>query len=196
VISRNRIWLGAAMALAVSAAAQAQNWQVGASIGLVNDVEKKLSLDEFHHQDVNAWVGFEIEDHVILLGTFGSLQVHGSNAGKTVSIGGGVSAPLPDLTNRINYGTLGVAYEFLEGDYASGLFAGFGGYRIDPEDVEPALEQFQDARETVWGWHVGADASFRVASRIRIIPRLTLHYIKSESGRTLLTANIGMSYKF
>ncbi len=196
MISRNRIWLGAAMALAAAAAARAQNWQVGASAGLVDSVEKSVRLDEFKRHDVNAWVGFEIEDRVVLRGTFGSLRVAGANAGKSLAIGGSPTAPLPDLPDRINYASIGVEYQVLEGDYASGLFAGFGGYRIDPEATDPSLEQFRDAHETVFGWQVGADASFRVASRIRVIPRLTLHKIKSQSGRSLLTANIGLSYTF
>jgi hypothetical protein len=132
---------------------------------------------------------------VVLRGTFGSLRASGSNAGMTGNIG---SSPvtLPDLTNRINYGTLGVSYEFWEGTYTSGLFAGIGGYRIEPDAVDPALESFRDVRETVFGWHVGADAAFQVASRLSVLARLTLHKIKSTEGHSILTANAGLVYRF
>ncbi|HKD11981.1 MAG TPA: outer membrane beta-barrel protein [Thermoanaerobaculia bacterium] len=193
---RKRIWLGTAMALAVTAAARAQIWQVGASAGVVNAVENGIHLDAFGHQDVNGWVGYELDYHVTLLGTFGSLRTTGSNAGKSVAIGGAPTAPLPDLPVRVTYTTIGVLYEFWEGDFNSGLFAGFGGYHINPDEGDPSLDSFRDPQETVWGWTVGADASFRVAKRWYVIPRLTLHEVKSHSGRSLLTADIGVAYKF
>ncbi len=196
MIFRKRFWIAAASALFVAASVHAQSWQAGASLGLVDAAEKHLRLDEFKHSDVNAWVGFQVEDHVFLRGTFGSLRVAGVNAGSSVSVGGAPSAPLPELADRINYGTVGIAYEFLEGDYASGLFAGIGGYRIDPDATDPAFEGFRDARQTVWGWHVGVDAAFRVSKRIHVIPRVTLHKIKSNVSRSLLTANIGVAYSF
>jgi len=182
--------------LLLAQTARAQGWGVGASAGLVNNVDHRFRLDEFRRHDVNAWVEYELEEKVLLRGTFGSLRVSGANAGTTPIIDGSVGAPLPDLTDRINYGTLGVAYEFWEGTYTSGLFAGIGGYRIEPQAVEPGLENFRDARETVFGWHVGAEGAVQIAARLSVLARLTLHKIKATSGRSVLTANAGLVYRF
>ena len=188
-----RLWLAAATALLWAASARAQSWGFGASAGLVNDVEKRFHLDEFQRHDINAWVQFEVEEKVQLRATFGSLKVAGSNAGTTPD---STTTPLPDLPDRINYASLGVSYEFWEGDYTSGLFGGIGGYRIEPEPVEPGLESFRDARETVFGWHAGLEGGVRIASRLSVLARLTFHKIKSTTGRTLLTANAGLAYRF
>jgi Outer membrane protein beta-barrel domain len=178
------------------ALAQAQAWGVGASVGLTNDVDHRFALDEFRRHDVNAWVQYEIEERVVLRGSFGSLRVSGSKAGTTQDIGGSPTAPLPDLTDRMNYGTLGISYEFWEGTYTSGLFAGIGGYRIEPEAVEPGLESFRDARETVFGLHVGLDSAVQLTRRLSVLARLTVHKIKSAEGHSILTANAGLVYRF
>ena len=196
MISLKRFLLAAAMALLVGVPARAQSWEAGASVGLVNDVEKKFQIDEFKRHDVSVWAGYEIEDKVILRAMFGSLRVQGSHGGETIAVNGAPAAPLPDLPDLINYGTLGVAYEFLEENFKSGIFAGIGGYRIEPEATEPALRSFQDVRETVLGWHVGVDGSFQVASHLSILGRFTIHKIKSAEGQTLLTAHVGLGYRF
>ncbi len=175
--------------------ALAQGWGVGASVGLTNDVDHRFALDEFRRHDVNAWVQYELEERVVLRGMFGSLRVSGSNAGMTGNIGGS-PVKLPDLTDRINYGTLGVSYEFWEGTYTSGLFAGIGGYRIEPDAVEPALESFRDVRETVFGWHVDLDGAVQLTRRLSVLARLTVHKIKSAEGHSILTANAGLVYRF
>jgi len=176
--------------------ARAQAWGAGASAGFVNDIDRHFRLDEFHRHDVNVWVEYELEEKVVLRGTFGSLRVSGANAGTSVSIGGGPTAPLPDWKDRINYGTLGISYDFWEGVYTSGFFAGIGGYRIEPDAVEPAFESFRDARETVFGLHVGFDGAVQVTSRLSLLGRLTVHKIYSTGGRSLLTANVGLVYRF
>jgi hypothetical protein len=175
--------------------AQGQGWGVGASVGLTNDVDHRFALDEFRRHDVNAWVQYELEERVMLRGTFGSLRVSGSNAGMTGDVLGS-AVQLPDLTDRINYGTLGVSYEFLEGTYTSGLFAGIGGYRIEPDAVEPALESFRDLRETVFGFHVGLDGAVQLTRHLSVLARLTVHKIKSAEGHSILTANAGLVYRF
>jgi len=194
MISKRFILASAGILLSYGVAL-AQGWGVGASVGLTNDVDHRFALDEFRRHDVNAWVQYELEERVVLRGTFGSLRVSGSKAGMTRNIGGS-PAPLPDLTDRINYGTLGVSYEFWEGTYTSGLFAGIGGYRIAPDAVEPALESFRDVRETVFGWHVGLDGAVQLTRRLSVLARLTLHKIKSAEGHSILTANAGLVYRF
>ena len=175
--------------------ARGQGWGVGASVGLTNDVDHRFALDEFRRHDVNAWVQYELEERGVLRGTFGSLRVSGSNAGMTGDVGG-ASVQLPSLTDRINYGTLGVSYEFWEGTYTSGLFAGIGGDRIEPDAVEPALESFRDVRETVFGWHVGLDGAVQLTRGLSVLARLTVHKIKSAEGHSILTANAGLVYRF
>jgi hypothetical protein len=187
------LWLAAGMALMASGLARAQAWQVGVSAGVVNDVESHFHLSEFERHDVNGWIQYQIAERAQLRGTFGSLKVHGANAGITPE---GASAPLPDLPDRIRYGTLGVSYEFWEGSYTSGFFAGIGGYRIDPDPADPSVENFRDARETVFGWHVGADAGVQIAARLSLVARLTLHKVYSTPGHSLLTANGGLAYRF
>nr|MDQ5873736.1 hypothetical protein [Acidobacteriota bacterium] len=49
----------------LAASVSAEDWGVGASIGLVNDVEKRFRLDEFDPGDFNGWVDFRLEEHVI-----------------------------------------------------------------------------------------------------------------------------------
>ncbi|MGH9318156.1 MAG: hypothetical protein ACRD1P_13740 [Thermoanaerobaculia bacterium] len=175
----------------------AQDRSVGASVGLVNDIQDTLRLDGFRRTDWNAWVCFELEERVVLRATVGSLLVKGANAGLTVSLPPGAPpAPLPDLTDRINYLTVGVSYEFWEGDYTSGLFGGLGGYRVNPRPVDPQFEPYRDVGETVFGWHAGADASLRIVSRFSLVGRLTFYRIDSASNRSLLTANAGIEYRF
>jgi hypothetical protein len=175
----------------------AQDWGVGASVGVVNDVQNRFRPDGFHKPDWNGWGSFELESRVVLRATVGSLLVKGANAGRLVSIPAGAPpTPLPDLTDRINYLTVGVSYEFWEGDYTSGLFGGLGGYRVNPRAVDPQFLPYRDVGETVFGWHVGADASLRVVSRFSLIGRVTFHGIDSARSRSLLTANAGIAYRF
>jgi hypothetical protein len=194
MISKRFILASAGILLSYGIAG-AQAWGVGASVGLTNDVDHRFALDEFRRHDVNAWVQYELEERVVLRGTFGSLRVSGSNAGMTGDIGGS-PVQLPDLTDRINYGTLGVSYEFWEGTYTSGLFAGIGGYRIEPEAVATVFESFRDVRETVFGLHVGIDSSVQLSRRLSVLARLTVHKIYSAEGHSILTANAGLVYRF
>jgi hypothetical protein len=175
----------------------AQDWSAGASIGLANDVQSSFQLEGFNQPDWNVWVGFELEKDAELRGTYGSLKVNGSNAGMLVSIPPGAPpAPLPDLTDRINYVTVGVSYEFWEGDYTSGLFGGIGGYGVRPESVDPQYQPYLDAKATVFGLHFGADARLRVISRFSLIGRLTFHWIDSSPNKRVLTADVGVAYRF
>lgn len=185
--------LGLLLFATLAGTTAAEDWGIGASIGLVNDVEDRLRLDEFENQDVNMWVDFRLDDQVILRGMFGSLKVKGENAGLLAGV---PPEPLPDLESRIDYATIGVSYLFWEGDYTSGLFGGIGGYRVDPDPAPDAVTDFRDPREKVFGWHLGVDADLRVLARLSIVGRLTFHKIESEFKRSLLTANAGAVYRF
>lgn len=182
--------------LAVSAApALAQDWGVGASIGLVNDVEHRIRLDGFDPRDNSAWVDFQLEERVLLRGTFGTMRTKGSNAGSTAVIDGS-AVTLPDLKVRINYVDVAVSYQFWEGDFTSGFFGGIGGYRIDPDRAEPEFSDFRDPKETVFGFHAGVDGDLRVISRLSIVGRITFHKLFSDVNRSLLTANVGAAFRF
>ena len=179
----------------LAAPAAAEDWAVGASIGLVNDVERSFRLDEFHPRDGNAWVDFQLEERVILRGTFGSMKVNGDNAGRSATVGGS-AVVLPDLRTRIDYVTVGASYQFWEGDYTSGIFGGIGGYKINPDPAPQQITNFRDRNETILGWHFGVDGDLRVFSRLSIVGRLTYHYLVSESKRSLLAANAGAVFRF
>jgi hypothetical protein len=179
----------------LTAPAVAEDWAVGASIGLVNDVERSFRLDEFHPREGNAWVDFRLEDRVVLRGTAGSMKVNGDNAGQTAVVGGG-AVVLPDLKTRIDYVTVGISYQFWEGDYTSGIFGGIGGYKVNPDPSPQEITNFRDRNETVFGWHFGVDGDLRVLSRLSLVGRLTYHYVRSQSVRSLLTANAGAVFRF
>jgi len=189
--------LGIAVALVgiLAVPALAEDWAVGASLGVVNDVERSFRLDEFHPRDGNAWVDFRLEERAILRGTFGSMKVNGDNAGRAGVVGGN-AVVLPDLRTRMDYATVGVSYQFWEGDYTSGVFGGIGGYKVNPDPSPQDITNFRDRNETVLGWHFGVDGDLRVLTRLSIVGRITFHYVVSESKRSLLAANIGAAYRF
>jgi hypothetical protein len=178
-----------------SAPVRAQDWSVGASIGLTNDVNHRVRVSGFDPSDASAWVDFQLEERALLRGTIGSIKTKGSNAGLLADIDG-EEVELPDLKARIDYVNVGVSYQFWEGDYTSGIFGGIGGYKIDPERVAPEFEGFEDPEETVFGLHVGIDGDLRVISRLSLVGRITLHKIFSERNRLLLTANAGLAFRF
>jgi hypothetical protein len=127
----------------------------------------------------------------------GTLRVKGSNAGEQVTPPqGGSLITLPDLTEHIDYVSLGVSYQFAEAGYTSGIFAGFGGYKVRPDSVPAEIANYRDQRETAFGWHAGVDGGIQIVSRLSFVLRLTYHNIRSESGRSLLTANAGFGYRF
>ena len=177
-----------ASAILAPAAVRPQDWGLGASFGALNDVSHRFKISEFHARDLNGWVEFQLEDRVQLRGTYGSLRAPAARADEST----------PGLRSHVDYATIGVSYEFVEGqsDYTSGLFAGFGGYRVRPDAAPPGLEDLADHRETVFGWHAGVDGSIRVISRLSAVGRITAHRFRSTGGRTLLTANAGLLYRF
>jgi len=182
--------------LAISATpALAQDWGVGASIGLTNDVEHRIRLDHFDPRDVNAWVDFALEERVLLRGTMGSIKTKGAKAGLVADIDGD-EVVLPDLKERIDYVNVAVSYQFWEGDFTSGIFGGIGGYKIDPDRVDAEFREFQDPKETVFGFHAGVDGDLRVISHLSIVGRITFHKIFSDTNRSLLTANVGAAFRF
>lgn len=194
--TRTRVLIVAVFAAAVAGAAAAQSWTVGAALGVTEDVSHRFALDELKSRDVSAWIQYETQPEVQLRGTFGSLRTTAANSERFVSPNGGPSIVAPRMTSHIDYATLGASYEFVTGDYASGIFAGIGGYKIRPDAAPPGFEAFRDPSRTVIGLHVGADGSVRIVSRLSAVGRLTVHYFKADESRTILTAAGGLAYRF
>jgi outer membrane protein with beta-barrel domain len=191
-----KLVLVASSAFLFAAGALAQTWGAGMTIGVVNDVENHFHWDEFKSKDVAGYVEYEVEPKVIFRGTYGEMRVNGENAGKTFTLSSGETVVMPDLTNDIKYGTLGVSYEFFEGTFTSGLFGGLGGYKIEPREVPEEIANYRDNRETAFGLHVGADAGFQMIRHLSLVMRLTFHRIFSTQGRSTLSANAGLTYRF
>lgn len=197
ILMRARLALLLFGAVALAAPLAAQDWGVGASIGLVNDVEDQFQLDDFGHQDANAWVEFRLEEQVLLRAAIGSMEVKGENAGRSAElVPGDLPTILPDLEARIDYVTVSVSYQFWDGDYTSGLFGGIGGYRVNPDPAPALIADFRDPHEKVFGWHFGVDTDLRIFSRVSFIGRLTYHRVNSEFGRSILAANAGAVFRF
>ncbi len=195
---QKKLGFGVLTGFLVAGPSLAQRFGVGASVGVVNDVTERFHVGDFEPRDVNGWIDYEVTEKVIVRGTIGRLRMKGVNAGQVVTPPSGSSSiTLPDLRNHVDYGTLGVSYELAEGAYTSGLFAGFGGYKIIPEAIEDAfIANYRDPHETVLGWHGGVDGGVQLISRLSLMVRVTYHNIRSSSGRSLLTANGGLMYRF
>jgi hypothetical protein len=190
----------AALAFAASCPLFAQalpGWRIGAAAGVVNDVKGTFRIEGFDHYDFNVWGDYVTDDKVAIRAMIGQLKVRGSQSGDQVSLTpGGPTVTLPEFTDRIAYGTIGASYEYFEGDFTSGLFAGIGVYRVKPDSVDPPYQAFQDPSHTAFGWHFGADASFRIVSKLNLLMRLTYHYTTVDPRRQLLSATGGFTYRF
>ncbi|HEY6930601.1 MAG TPA: outer membrane beta-barrel protein [Thermoanaerobaculia bacterium] len=190
----------AALACAASAPLFAQGlpgWRIGAAAGVVNDVKGTFRIEGFDHYDFNIWGDYVTDEKVAIRAMIGQMKVRGSQSGDQVSLTpGGPTVTLPEFTDRINYGTIGASYEYFEGDFTSGLFAGIGVYRVKPDALDPTYQAFQDPSHTAFGWHFGADASFRIVSKLSLLVRLTYHYTTVDPRRQLLSATGGFMYRF
>jgi len=158
--------------------------------------ETEFHFDDFHRSDVNVWVDYEIERQVLLRGTVGRMHVAAYNAGRTVTIDGSPVAVPEDLRDRIDYGTLGVAYEFVDSAWKSGVIAGVGAYHVQPGDAGALPPEVADHHETVWGFHVGVDAELFVWRTLGILGRVTVHIPQTSPHRVLVAADAGVSYRF
>ena len=187
-------------ALALSGArlhAQAlESFGVGATVGLSNSVDHEFRLQNFDTHDANAWLQYQLEEDVLLRGTFGSMKVRGHNAGQPAVIAGGAAVSLPDLDDRVDYATVSVSYLFHAGSWDTGLFGGLGGYKIRPESTDPAYAPYRDDRETVWGLHLGVEADFQIWRRLSGVGRITYHVPQTHPHRQILLASAGLLYRF
>jgi hypothetical protein len=195
VLSKRVVLAGLALLLAAGSA-RAQAWGGGATIGIVNDVEHHFHWDEFHSKDITGYLEYEIEKQIVVRATYGQMNVKGENAGQTFTLPSGEIRTMPDLTEDIRYATLGVSYEFFEGPFTSGMFAGIGGYKIVPDPVPEEIANYRDNRETAFGWHVGVDGGWQMMKHLSLVVRLNMHGILSTQGRYILSAGGGLTYRF
>jgi hypothetical protein len=196
VVLSNRIVLAGLALLLAAGSARAQAWGGGATIGIVNDVEHHFHWDEFHSKDITGYLEYEIEKQIVVRATYGQMNVKGENAGQTFTLPSGKVMTMPDLTEDIRYATLGVSYEFFEGPFTSGMFAGIGGYKIVPDPVPEEIANYRDNRETAFGWHVGVDGGWQMMKHLSLVVRLNMHGILSTQGRYILSAGGGLTYRF
>lgn len=168
-------------------------WGVGASGGVVAAADSEFHFNDFHRSDLNAWIDYEVENQVLLRLTGGRMHVAAHDAGRSVTVGGSTFDVPGDLRDRIDYGTLSVAYEFVESAWRSGAFGGFGAYRVYPGAL-PAL--VGDRSETAWGFHVGLDAEVTVWRTLGFVGRVTVHVPQTSPHRVLVAADAGLAYRF
>lgn len=185
----------AALACGVRAQNASQNIGVGATVGLVDDISADFSSGSFKHSDVNGWVDYRFEKASLLRVTFGSMRIGQTHSESTVDTPDGPVA-VPLIKERVGYVTVGASYLFWEGWFTSGLFGGIGGYHIKPDAVAPPFTQFADQKQTVFGWHFGAEAIFRVYRNAGIVLRLTYHNVSATPHRQFLNANTGAVIRF
>ncbi|HEY1251946.1 MAG TPA: hypothetical protein VGH97_12210 [Thermoanaerobaculia bacterium] len=199
---RRTIAVGALLWAVLASGARAQgnvglsgNVGVGASIGLVDDISADFSSGSFKHSDVNGWVDYRFEKSSLLRLTFGSMRIAQTHSQSTVETPDGpVEVPL--IKERVGYVTVGASYLFWEGWFSSGIFGGIGGYRVTPDEVPPPYTAFADQKQTVFGWHFGTEAIFRVYKSSGIVLRLTYHNVSATPHRQFLNANTGAVVRF
>jgi hypothetical protein len=172
------------------------NFGVGAAYGAVNPVENRFRLENFQLRDASVWLEYRADESVVLRATLGSMKVDGHNAGETAPVGASANVVLPDLRDKIEYATVSAGYQFRESGFSSGLFGGVGGYRIRPETAAADYAPYQDSRETVWGFHFGAEAEVPLWRPVSFVARLTYHLPQTHPKRFLLSAVGGLAVHF
>jgi hypothetical protein len=195
ILLGRKIGISAVLWIALEAWARAQTFGVGGSVGLVNDASIDFTLDRFKHSEVTGWFDYQFEKNSLLRFTYGSMRTTQTNSEQTVDTPGGPLA-LPLMKERVGYVTVGVAYMFWEGYFTSGLIGGIGGYGFRPDAVASDFAQFGDRKETVFGWHFGTEAVFRVYKNFGIVGRLTYHNVSAHPHRQFVNADAGLVARF
>jgi hypothetical protein len=197
-IVRRALFLCAVLAASLAAPAApafAQSFAVGGAAGIVNDVSSDVEFSGFKWGEANGWFEYKMEKSTVLRLTYGSMWTQQSKSESTVTTPDGPVA-IPELDENVNYGIVSVSYLFWEGFFTSGLFAGIGGYGIRPDAVPAGLEPYADRRETVFGWHAGADGEFQVAKQVGLVLRLTYHNVSAHPHRQFVNADGGVVFRF
>jgi hypothetical protein len=182
--------------LAPAAPACGQSFGVGGAAGIVNDVSgDNVEFSGFQWGDANGWFEYRMERHTVLRLMYGSMWTQQSKSESTVTTPDG-PVTLPELDENVNYGIVSVSYLFWEGFFTSGLFAGIGGYGMRPDPVPAGFEEYADRRETVFGWHAGADGEFQVARQVGLVLRFTYHNVAAHPHRQFVVADGGAVFRF
>lgn len=192
---RKTILAGAIAWAALAAAARAQSFGVGGSVGLVNDISVDPQFDKFNHSEVTGWIDYRFEKNSLLRVTYGSMRTKQTHSEATVDTPDGPLA-VPRIKERVGYVTIGASYLFSEGFFTSGLFGGIGGYGIHPDTVPPPYDVVADRKETVFGWHFGSEAIFRAYKNVSIALRLTYHNVAAHPHRQFVNADTGLVVRF
>jgi hypothetical protein len=187
------------VALCLGAAAMhAQNWGVGATVGLVNDVSIDGTFDGFKRSEVTAWADYKMEHNTLLRGTFGWMRTTQTNSESTVTTPDG-PLTLPLVKERVNYGwsecrtSSGRASTPRVSSAASAVTTSS---RTNPKTLSPVFDPYLDRNETVFGWHVGMDGDFRLMKHLSLIIRFTYHNVSAHPHRQWVTADTGLVAKF
>ena len=192
---RKTLFVGAILWAVIVPLAQAQTFGVGGSVGIVNDGSVDWTLDGFKRSEVTGWFDYRFEKSSLLRFTYGSMRIKQTHSEETIVTPDG-SVTVPKMKERVGYVTIGVSYLFWEGFFTSGILAGIGGYGIRPDTVTPDVAAYADRKETVFGWHIGSEAVFRVYKNLGIVGRLTYHNVSAHPHRQLLNADAGLVARF
>jgi len=185
-----------AIALSLGTFAFAQQFEIGATYGWVNDVTHDWALGNFQAPNWEGWAAARIEEGAVARLTFGSLRMPGSNVGTVIPQGGGSSVVMPPYRDQVGFATLDVSYLFLQGPMTCGIFAGIGGYKLSPQGVPPEFTAYEDPRQTVFGWNAGVEGYLHLYRGLAGVGRLTFHNIFADTRRYLLEASVGAAYRF
>ena len=188
--------VGALCLVAAAVAAQGSavdQWSIGVTYGLTNDVEGRFRLDAFTPRDITAWVDYHIDNRTLLRASYVDITTKVDRPYQNPSVP--PPEPLPTRPIGIHGVTLGTSYQVFEGFFTSGIFGGIGGYHIGPNPA-PDLAPYQDRKETVFGFHAGVDGDFRIHRHASVVVRLTFHGILSETKRWLLSSSVGFAGHF
>jgi hypothetical protein len=173
-----------------AAGGRAQDWTIGATYGLANDIENRFRLDAFTPHEITAWVDYRLEPRTLLRTSYVDIT---TSADRSLSVPDSPPPqPIPTRPISIHALTVGVSYLAWEGFFTSGIFAGIGGYRIVP-DSNPDLAPYLDVKETAFGFHAGVDGDLRLTRHISAVGRLTLYGILSRSKRWIFAASVGLA---
>ncbi len=187
--------VGAFLCAAMTPLAHAQPFEVGGTFGWVNDATVDFGLDGFKPSEVTGWFGYRFEKWSVIRLTYGSMWNRQTYSEKTVDTPDG-AVFVPEMKERIGYVTVGASYIYSESYFDASFFGGIGGYGIHPDTPPPGFAEFADRKETVFGWHFGSGATFRVYKNFGLVLQLTYHNVSAHPHRQFLNANGGIQVRF
>lgn len=108
----------------------------------------------------------------------------------------GLPGTAPDAPNLVvDSATLTVGYLFQEDWFRAGVYAGVGGYRLRPRDLEAGQVPVDD-KENVFGWTGGLITIFDVAPHWDLRLEASGHLIRTVVGHKPILITAGVAYRF